>query len=311
MNPIFKDYYDNLNKSNQKHFDKVLTFYPELKPRYYPKVSQKIDQLKCAASTKETMHAHNTYIYEAFFTKMDFLKEVKGFKIGDVVYQDDSKNKIKILEFLEKDGYIHVVTNQDPMFEGYPFIEMLSKEPRPETPTVFRNRKQESFIDSLTISEITSSVRSFLREYSRDTYDFNPFYQRDLVWTTEQKQAFIKALLLEETDVRPTFLDNMYQTSIKKREYEILDGKQRLSAILSYVHNEFSVEGYFYKDLSNADVYAFMKTPMVYKLIKYYGPNGQEELSDQHKIELFLQANEYGQRVSDEHLRKIKEQYLK
>lgn len=311
MNPIFKDYYDNLNKTNQKHFEKVLSFYPELKPRHYPKVSQKIDQLKCADSIKEVLHAHNDHIYETFFTKMDFLKEAKGFTIGDVVYQDGSKNKITILEFFEKDGHIYIVSNKDPMFDGYPFIEMISKEPRPESPAVFKNSKKESFIDNLSISEITSSVRSFLREYSRDTYDFDPFYQRDLVWTREQKQAFIKALLLEETDVRPTFLDNMYQASIQKHEYEILDGKQRLSAILSYVHNEFSVDGYFYKDLNKIDTYAFLTTPIVYKLIKYYGPNGQEELSDQHKIELFLQMNEYGQRVSDEHLQKIKKQYLK
>ena len=93
-------------------------------------------------------------------------------------------------------------------------------------------------------------------------------------------------------------------------EYEVLDGKQRLNAIISYIKDEFSVDGLFYSDLNSTDTQRLMNTPMVYTLVKYYNDNGQVQLSNEQKVELFLQVNQYGQHVSDEHLAHIKEQYL-
>lgn len=191
--------------------------------------------------------------------------------------------------------------------KGYPLIELISKEERPKGESQFKSQKNRSFIDDLILSQITSTVASFLREYSLDTYDFDPFYQRELVWTLDQKEAFIKALLLDKTDIRPTFLDN---ARYGPYEYEVLDGKQRLNAIISYIKNEFSVDGLFYSDLNYTDTQRLMNTPMVYTLVKYYNDNGQVQLSNEQKVELFLQVNQYGQHVSDEHLAHIKEQYL-
>lgn len=305
---IFENYTNKLTKSKQKIFHRVLDFYKDLKPRYYKDVIKMIESTKCADSTKQLMHEYNKYIYEMLFEKLGFKKSINGLSIGDTVYLDYSKNMDVITEFIEKENQVYVVFDpRNSLFEGYPLIELISKEERPKGESQFKSQKNRSFIDDLILSQITSTVASFLREYSLDTYDFDPFYQRELVWTLDQKEAFIKALLLDKTDIRPTFLDN---ARYGPYEYEVLDGKQRLNAIISYIKNEFSVDGLFYSDLNYTDTQRLMNTPMVYTLVKYYNDNGQVQLSNEQKVELFLQVNQYGQHVSDEHLAHIKEQYL-
>jgi len=54
-----------------------------------------------------------------------------------------------------------------------------------------------------------------------------------------------------------------------------------------------------------------MYAPFKYKKVKYYDKKkGFIEMTLKQKVELFLQINEYGQKVSDEHLAKIKEEFI-
>ena len=71
----------------------------------------------------------------------------------------------------------------------------------------------------------------------------NRRYQRKLIWTIEEKSAFINSImngypvpliLLAEV--------NYDNTSV----YEIIDGMQRLNAIVSFIEGEFSVEGEYF-----------------------------------------------------------------
>lgn len=102
------------------------------------------------------------------------------------------------------------------------------------------------------------------------------------------------------------------KTSIGQPHSEVLDGKQRLNAVLDYVRGKFDIDGYYFKDLNYNDLQRFYNTKMVYRNIKYYDKQkGWSLMTTQQKVELFLQINEYGQHVSEEHLSKIKEEYLK
>ena len=80
---IFEDYLNNLTKSKQKIFHRVLDFYKELKPRYYKDVIKSIESTKCAE--------YNNYIYEMLFEKLGFKKSINGSSIGNTVYIDHSK----------------------------------------------------------------------------------------------------------------------------------------------------------------------------------------------------------------------------
>ena len=303
-----------LKKTEVKQFDKVLALYKNLRPRYYFAVEKAISNMKVADSTKEKMNYFNKIILESCYTDFNFLKEAEGFAVGEKVYNSlDSKMDQKtITEIFEKDGNVFVwFLENTEVLDNPILIELISKTKQEEETKslVDMVENEESLIDSLNIMDITSTVGSFLLEYGSGAYDLHPVYQRDLVWSLEQKQSFIKSLFNKRTKVTPTFLIN--PNKIKNGYYEILDGKQRISTILEFVKGGFAVEGFYFNDLSLKDIIRFKSVPFVYKTIKYYDKKiGETEMPLKSKIELFLQVNEYGEHVSQEHLERIKNAYL-
>lgn len=303
---MFESYIEKLNKTENKQFQRVLELYPKLSPRHYQKVETKIaEDKKISPKTKDKMLEFNDYIFESFFTSLGFIKEAGEFSIGDKVFADGEKEEKIISEFIERGEDTFVIFEGDRKVVDKPkMIQRIHKCKRNEGESVFLNFKNKTLFDDLTVTTITSSLENFLDMYAEGEYDFDPEYQRGLVWTKEQKQAFIKALMIGKAEIQPIFIRNP-----KKREggLEVLDGKQRLTAILEYVRGEFEVEGFYYKDLNSSDIRIFNYTPMVYTEIKYYDNKvGLTTMPTEQKIELFLQVNGYGQHVSDEHLEKIK-----
>ena len=312
-----KDYFDNyfkrLKKLEQKRFQKVLDLYPEeLRPLTHAKVKKEIENNKKLSDVaKIQMLQFNDYILERMFASKEFIEECRGFKIGDEVFIDNSNYKRTIAEFIKKpEGDFVIFTDHD-IIHPPSMIEMISKEKRKDSngKPYFYTLKEYSIFDDLNITEITSDVSHMLNEYAVGTYDFNPVYQRDLVWSTDKKQEFVKKLLIGDVDLCPTLLSAPYSET--KREYEVLDGKQRMMAVIQFVQGQFPVEGLYYKDLTLGDVSRLMYAPFKYKKVKYYDKKkGFIEMTLKQKVELFLQINEYGQKVSDEHLAKIKEEFI-
>lgn len=312
-----KNYFDNyiqsLKKLEQKRFQKVLDLYPEkLRPLAHAKVKKEIKNNKKLSNLAKTqMLQFNDYILERMFASKEFIEECRGFKIGNEVFIDNSQYKRVIAEFVENEEGKFVIFTDNSIIHPPKMIEMISKEKRKDSEgkPYFRTLKEHSIFDDVHIDEITSDVENMLNEFSIGTYDFNPIYQRDLVWSTEKKQEFVKKLLIGDIDLCPTFITAPYKKS--KREYEVLDGKQRMMAVIQFVQNQFPVEGLYYKDLTLGDVSRLMNATFKYKLVKYYDKKkGFSEMSLKQKVELFLQINEYGQKVSDEHLTKIKEEFI-
>lgn len=311
-----KNYFDNylkrLKKLEQKRFQKVLDLYPEeLRPLAQAKVKKEIENNKKLSDVaKKQMLQFNDYILERMFASKEFIEECRGFKIGDEVFVDDSKNKRIIAEFIETDEGTFVIFTNNSIINPPIMIEMISKEKRPDSDgkPYFAKLKEHSIFDDLHITEITSDVNGMLYEFAAGSYDFNPVYQRDLVWTTEKKQAFIKKLIIGDIDLCPTLIIPPFKEG--RCEFEVLDGKQRMMAVIQFIQGQFPVEGFYYKDLSSGDVSRLMNSPFKYKQVKYYDKNGLSEMSLKQKVELFLQINEYGQKVSDEHLAKIKKEFI-
>lgn len=306
---MFEEYIKGLNKTENKQFQRVLELYPKLRPQYYNQVKTKIEEdKKIPPRTQEKMLEFNDYIFESFFMSLGFVKEVGGFTIGDEVFADDEDKTKIISEFIVKGKDIFVIFEGDrSVFDSPKMIQRVHHSKRKDGESSFLSLKNKTLFDNLTVTHITSSLKSFLDMYAEGDYDFDPEYQRGTVWTKEQKQAFIKALMIGKAEIQPVFIRNP-----KKREggLEVLDGKQRLTTILEYVRGEFEVEGFYYKDLNSSDIQIFNYTPMVYKEIKYYDSKvGLTTMPAEQKIELFLQVNGYGQHVPDEHLEKIRKEY--
>lgn len=309
----FDNYIQSLKKLEQKRFQKVLDLYPkEIRPLAHAKIKKEIENNKKLSDIAKTqMLQFNDYILERMFASKEFIEECRGFKIGDEVFIDNSQYKRIIAEFVEKEEGTFVIFTNHSINHTPKMIEMISKKKRKDSEgkPYFRTLKEHSIFDDVHIDEITSDVENMLNEFSIGTYDFNTIYQRDLVWSTEKKQEFVKKLLIGDVDLCPTFITAPYKKS--KREYEVLDGKQRMMSVIQFVQNQFPVERLYYKDLTIGDVSRLMNATFKYKLVKYYDKKkGFSEMSLKQKVELFLQINEYGQKVSDEHLSKIKKEFI-
>ena len=314
INGVYQDYYDRLNKVEQKRFVKVLDMYKVFRPYYNFKVVEliKVD-MKLSKVAKEDMLKHNEVIFESFFSdKFGFIKNYKGISIGDVVYVDGLKDTKVVWEFEVRGSDVFaIVESYNASMESKVLVDLVRKEPREDVACVLANRgKEKSTMSNLKVAVVTSDIRKFLDLYVDGEYDFNPCYQRGLVWSLEQKQAFILALFSGSTYLKPTFLFNGWSSDIKA--YEVIDGKQRLNTVIEFVKGQFSVNDYYYKDLGLADVTKFSRTPMEYTVIEYYdNVKGMVEMPLEQRVELFLQLNEYGQRVDQIHLDKIKSEFLK
>ncbi|GAM14277.1 DUF262 domain-containing protein [Mesobacillus selenatarsenatis] len=68
-------------------------------------------------------------------------------------------------------------------------------------------------------------------------YNLNPEYQRKRVWDIKRKSKLIESCLVN-VPIPPVFL---YETDYNK--YEVMDGLQRISTIISFFNNEFKLEG--------------------------------------------------------------------
>lgn len=72
----------------------------------------------------------------------------------------------------------------------------------------------------------------------------NRRYQRKLVWSIEEKEKFIDSLL--NGFPIPMIIAANYRKSNDENAFEILDGMQRLNAIISFIECEFSVNGKYF-----------------------------------------------------------------
>lgn len=137
--------------------------------------------------------------------------------------------------------------------------------------------------------------------------ELNPFYQRGLVWTLDQKRDYILALFNGKATIEPTIVEyfkNNYEIHIM----EVLDGKQRLTTIFDFIDNKFSIiidgnEVYF-RDLIEKDQKFLFKHDV--KKTRIMPRDIAEDVSIKDKIDIFLEINEKGTKMSDEHLDNIK-----
>lgn len=134
--------------------------------------------------------------------------------------------------------------------------------------------------------------------------DFNVFLptknknlQRGDVWTLSQKQELIKSIILGRNINMPTII--MIRNNDGSRKIEVIDGKQRITAIIEFMQNKFEVDGYTHKDFgfefkNNLDLKA-----------NVYNAYQDRPITDQQKIELFKLLNFSGTPQDENHLNNL------
>lgn len=79
--------------------------------------------------------------------------------------------------------------------------------------------------------------------------DLNPDFQRDHVWTPEQKSAYIEYILKGGMSGRDIFFNCNGWMKDWKGPFVIVDGKQRLQAAREFMANKVPVFGYFRNEI--------------------------------------------------------------
>jgi hypothetical protein len=159
------------------------------------------------------------------------------------------------------------------------------------------------------------SIQSVYNWYSEDKLYVNRRYQRKLVWTLEEKQKLIESILKKYPIPAILFAERDDSPGI----YEIIDGLQRLQAIMSFIETSFSTPDdklfslqYFPTAKSRADDGSFVPSTsphslsqkdvsiiLDYQLAISVMRNATElEVND-----VFGRINTFGRRLSDQERR--------
>lgn len=164
--------------------------------------------------------------------------------------------------------------------------------------------RRKSYAEGFERVDLNTDFMHLLDMYNSGELFMDPVYQRDFVWTKEQKQLYIKNLFEDKASVKPTFIEysETLEDGTRKRVAEVLDGKQRIKALIDFYNNEFDVEGLYYKDLHYRDQFFFERLNVVYTRIM--NREVRKDLKLETKIQLFLEINMLGTRMSNEDLKK-------
>lgn len=126
----------------------------------------------------------------------------------------------------------------------------------------------------------------------------SPDYQRDYVWELSDKQLLIDSIFNNIDIGKFAFIhldDKKWGET--GNGYEILDGKQRLNAIIDFYENRFPYKGVYYNDLSGRDKGIFKNHHIV-----------QGEISESERkdvLKYFLMLNRTGKSMDQSQLNKV------
>jgi len=108
--------------------------------------------------------------------------------------------------------------------------------------------------------------RTDLPESDEDHLVVNPPFQRGAVWTLEQKQRWIEALL-DDLPIPAIFINSFSGHPTYGHREIVVDGQQRLRAIAEFMKDEFGVRGERWSDQTKEDQRVFslnVVSPVVY-----------------------------------------------
>ena len=148
----------------------------------------------------------------------------------------------------------------------------------------------------LSWRDIPRSLKQWIEE---DGLNLSPEYQRDFVWDNEQKTAFIEHILKGGNTAPIVFNYPGYDLG-SLGGMEVVDGKQRLSALIQFFDNQIKAFGYYFENFRGR---SFHGTGNRGVGLDY----GIVDISDRVEIyKLYLRLNSTGKHHTQEDLEKVK-----
>lgn len=158
------------------------------------------------------------------------------------------------------------------------------------------------------VSYSNMCLDSILINYFKFGIDLNPEYQRGDVWTEEQKVKLIDSIYRDINIgsivlVEKKWFNNNHE--VTSEMYEILDGKQRLTAIIDYFSSKFKYRGKYFYELSDCNRSEFGNQQILVGTLRLNKKD--DEYNRKKVIEQFIRLNEGGTSMDKAIIEKAKE----
>lgn len=195
---------------------------------------------------------------EDFYKRINFVNEpAYMFNIGDHVIVGALKECV-INEIYENGkGYgikcIRCHNNYGNPYEEKAYIVRAWMDIRPFSDNI--SQKVFTVDDELSLHFSNCTIESLIHSYYSFGIDMNPEYQRDYVWTQDDKIRLLDSIF-NKIDIGKFALNHVGYDM--EHSYEIVDGKQRLSALIEFYENRFPYHGVYFNDLNGIDKYTFL-----------------------------------------------------
>ena len=144
----------------------------------------------------------------------------------------------------------------------------------------------------------TTHIGDILSKAYHFGLEMNPDYQRDYVWDEKDKVALIDSIFCNIDIGKFCFVHRDYD---EEKLYEILDGKQRVRALLDFYENRFPYKGKYFNDLSVQDQNWFENYTISSATI--------DNQSKKAILKYFLMLNRSGKKMDETQLDKVQEMY--
>lgn len=141
-----------------------------------------------------------------------------------------------------------------------------------------------------------SGISSLLNMVYHSGVDMEVEYQREHVWSKADKIDLIDSIFNNIDIGKFVFVQRDFSTD--GALYEILDGKQRLTAITEFYEDRYKYKGFYYSELSEFDKNKFESHPIAYGYLE--NPN-KEAI-----FETFIKLNTCGKPMASKHIDKVK-----
>ena len=152
--------------------------------------------------------------------------------------------------------------------------------------------------DDIKIKYSQQCIASLLSKVLSFGVDFDPDYQREFVWTDADREKLIDSVFNNIEIGKFVFVEMPWQGK-EYPAYQILDGKQRLSAIIDFYLNRFQYKGLYFNDLITEDQYWFKNFPISVAELP-------ENISKEQVLKQFIILNTTGHVMEEKQLEKVK-----
>lgn len=200
---------------------------------------------------------------------------------GKILILDETVTEHNYGDPYDHERQIQVAWHDVQLYEGY---KKASKQKMIANPNIYPLNFSQRDVSSLIHMKYNAGI------------DLNPEYQRDLVWSQEDKENLIESIF-NYVDIGKFVLFRR-DFSSSKELYEIIDGKQRLTALLDFFENRFTFRGKFFNELHPSDQRHFEGYAVSFAML--------ERVDKQTVLNTFVRLNTGGRPVDPMHIEKVK-----